>query len=80
MPSKFSLKYFTLVWQFLLTTTTVIYKIVCKLIVYFLFFKQRLYIFSQKLSNENKQRLYKIQNRPTSLFYHVLLIKHNECR
>ena len=42
-------------------------------------FKQRLCIFSQKLSNENKQRLYKIQKRPTSLFYHVLLIKQNEC-
>ena len=26
-----------------------------------------------------KQRLYKIQKRPTSLFYHVLLIKQNEC-
>ena len=36
-------------------------------------------VFSQKLSNENKQRLYKIQKRPTSLFYHVLLIKQNEC-
>ena len=37
-------------------------------------------IFCQKLSNnENKQRLYKIQKRPTSLFYHVLLIKQNEC-
>ena len=45
----------------------------------FYFFKQRLCIFSQKLSNENKQRLYKIQKRPTSLFYHVLLIKQNEC-
>ena len=42
-------------------------------------FKQQLCIFSQKLSNENKQRLYKIQKRPTSLFYHVLLIKQNEC-
>ena len=31
-----------------------------------LFFKQRLYIFCQKLSNENKQRLYKIQKRPTT--------------
>ena len=31
-----------------------------------------------KLSNENKQRLYKIQKRPTSLSYHVLLIQHNE--
>ena len=41
--------------------------------------KQRLYIFSVILSNENKQRLYKIQKRPTSLFYHVLLIKQNEC-
>ena len=38
-------------------------------------FKQRLCIFSKKLSNENKQRLYKIQKSPTSLFYHVLLIK-----
>ena len=47
---------------------------------YFLnFFKQQLCIFSQKLSNKNKQRLYKIQKRPTSLFYHVLLIKQNEC-
>ena len=46
---------------------------------FYLFFKQRLCIFSQKLSNENKQRLYKIQKRPTSLFYHVLLIKQNEC-
>jgi hypothetical protein len=35
--------------------------------------------FSVILSNENKQRLYKIQKRPTSLFYHVLLIKQNEC-
>ena len=42
-------------------------------------FKQRLCIFSKKLSNENKQRLYKIQKSPTSLFYHVLLIKQNEC-
>ena len=41
--------------------------------------KQRLYIFSLKLSNENKQRLYKIQKCPTSLFYQVLLIKQNEC-
>ena len=46
---------------------------------FFNFFKQRLCIFSQKLSNENKQRLYKIQKCPTSLFYHVLLIKQNEC-
>ena len=46
---------------------------------FFNFFKQRLCIFCQKLSNENKQRLYKIQKSPTSLFYHVLLIKHNEC-
>ena len=46
---------------------------------YCLFFKQWLYIFCQKLSNENKQRLYKIQKSPTSLFYHVLLIKQNEC-
>ena len=44
----------------------------------FIFFKQQLYIFSVMLSNENKQRLYKIQKRPTSLFYHVLLIKQNE--
>ena len=36
-------------------------------------------IFSQILRNENKQQLYKIQKRPTSLFYHVLLIKQNEC-
>ena len=42
--------------------------------------KQRPYIFSVILSNQNKQRLYKIQKRPTSLFYHVLLIKQNECR
>ena len=47
-------------------------------VFFFSFFKQRLYIFSQHQSNENKQRLYKIQNRPTSLFYHVLLIKQNE--
>ena len=47
---------------------------------FFNFFKQRLCIFCQKLSNENKQRLYKIQKSPTSLFYHVLLIKQNECR
>ena len=46
---------------------------------FFNFFKQRLCIFCQKLSNENKQRLYKIQKSPTSLFYHVLLIKQNEC-
>ena len=46
---------------------------------FFNFFKQRLCIFSQKLSNENKQRLYKIRKRPTSLFYHVMLIKQNEC-
>ena len=46
---------------------------------FFYFSKQRLCIFSQNLSNENKQRLYKIQKRPTSLFYHVLLIKQNEC-
>ena len=47
---------------------------------YFLnFFKQQLCIFSQKLSNKNKQRLYKIQKCPTSLFYHALLIKQNEC-
>ena len=46
---------------------------------YVLFFKQRLHIFSVMLSNKNKQRLYKIQKRPTSLFYHVLLIKQNEC-
>ena len=45
----------------------------------FYFFKQRLYIFLVILSNKNKQRLYKIQKRPTSLFYHVLLIKQNEC-
>ena len=69
---------------FLLTTYLVksqlcIYKIVYKLFIYFSFFKQRLCIFSEKLSNENKQRLYKIQKRPTSLFYHVLLIKQNEC-
>ena len=43
------------------------------------FFKQQLCIFSQKLSNKNKQRLYKIQKCPTSLFYHALLIKQNEC-
>ena len=30
-------------------------------------------------TNENKQRLYKIQKCLTSLFYHVLLIKQNEC-
>ena len=46
---------------------------------FFIFSKQRLCIFSQKLSNENKERLYKIQKHPTSLFYHVLLIKQNEC-
>ena len=46
---------------------------------FFNFFKQRLCIFCQKLSNENKQRLYKIQKSPTRLFYHVLLIKQNEC-
>ena len=46
---------------------------------FFNFFKQRLCIFCQKLSNENKQRLYKIQKSLTSLFYHVLLIKQNEC-
>ena len=46
----------------------------------FIFFKQRLYIFSLKISNENKQRLYKIQKHLTSLFYHVLLIKQNECK
>ena len=39
---------------------------------------QQLCTFSQKLSNKNKQQLYKIQKRPTSLFYHVLLIKQNE--
>ena len=43
------------------------------------FLKQQLCIFSQKLSNKNKQRLYKIQKCPTSLFYHALLIKQNEC-
>ena len=43
------------------------------------FFKQWLYIFSLKISNENKQRLHKIQKHPTSLFYHVLLKKQNEC-
>ena len=37
------------------------------------------YFFLSNDSNENKQRLYKIQKRPTSLFYHVLLIKQNEC-
>ena len=36
------------------------------------FFKHWLYIFSVILNNENKQR-------PASLFYHVLLIKQNEC-
>ena len=46
----------------------------------FYFLKQRLCIFSQKLSNKNKQRLYKIQKHPTSLFYHSLLIKQNECK
>ena len=46
---------------------------------FFNFFKQPLCIFSKKLSTENKQRLYKIQKHPTSLFYHVLLIKQNEC-
>ena len=35
------------------------------------FFKQRLYIFPLKLSND-----YNIQKRSASLFYHVLLIKH----
>ena len=60
-----------------------------QVLYFFEFFKQRLYqnlpegfglyIFSLKLNNENKQRLYKIQKRPTSLFYHVLLIKQNEC-
>ena len=45
----------------------------------FLFFKEWLHIFSLRISNENKQRLYKIQKHPTSLFYHVLLIKQNEC-
>ena len=45
----------------------------------FIFLKQRLYIFSVILSNQNKQQLYKIQKRPTSLFYHVLLIKQSEC-
>ena len=43
-------------------------------------FQQRLCIFSKKLSNDNKQRLYKIKKCPTSLFYHVLLIKQNECK
>ena len=33
-----------------------------------------MHFLSQKPSNENKQQLYKIQKRPTSLFYHVLLI------
>ena len=37
-----------------------IYKIVCKLFVYFLS-KDYVCIFSQNLSNENKQRLYRIQ-------------------
>ena len=46
---------------------------------FFNFFKQQLCTFSQKLSNKNKQRLYKIQKCPTSLFYHALLIKQNEC-
>ena len=46
---------------------------------FFNFFKQRICIFSQKLSNENKQRLYEIQKCPTSPFYHVLHIKQNEC-
>ena len=46
---------------------------------FFNFFKQRLCIFSQKLSNENKQRLYEIQKCPTSLFYHFIIIKQNEC-
>ena len=45
----------------------------------FYFYEQRLCIFSQKLSNENRQELYKIQKPLTSLFYHVLLIKQNEC-
>ena len=54
----------------------IIYKKVCR---FFLSFKQRLCIFSLKISNENKQRLYKIQKPSTSLFYHVLLIKQNEC-
>ena len=44
-----------------------------------MFFKQRLCIFSQKLSNKNKQQLYKIPKQPSSLFYHMLLIKQNEC-
>ena len=54
----------------------IIYKKLCK---FFYFFKQRLYIFSLKISNEHKQRLYKIQKHPTSLFYRVLLKKQNEC-
>ena len=55
---------------------------VSKLFILLIFlnsFKQQLCIFSQKISNKNKQQLYKIQKRPTGLFYHVLLIKQNEC-
>ena len=48
--------------------------------LYFLIFLSNdyVYIFSLKLSNKNKQWLYKIQKCPTSLFYHALLIKQNE--
>jgi hypothetical protein len=39
------------------------------------FLKQQLYIFSLKISNENKQRLYKIQKHPTSLFLSCVAYK-----
>ena len=57
------------------------YETPCSMQAFYLFkfFKQGLCIFSQKLSNENKQPLYKIQKCQTDLFNHVLLIKQNEC-
>ena len=67
---------------FLLTTYLVKRQLSTKLyasLFVFYFFKQQICIFSQKLSNENKQQLHKIQKGPTSLLYHVLLKKQNEC-
>ena len=43
------------------------------------FFSAMTIHFLSKTSNENKQRLYKIQKCPTSLLLHVLLINLNEC-
>ena len=41
--------------------------------------KQRLSKFSDKLSNKNKQRPWKLEKLETSLFFTALLIKYDKC-